>query len=127
MSPAEINWLIFSPVWTLAAVALLTVLPWKLPHVAEKQIPKLGLFVLEALTMVHWLAGFLALAVFLSDRICFGTVCQVAKAGTAISAFQWITWVGTLISSGIRIFRNRGQTAPKLRGGEPKVEMHQGV
>jgi hypothetical protein len=79
----------------------------------------------QALTMVFWLSGFLALAVFLSDRICFGTVCQVAKAGTAIAAFQWVAWMVTLIFAGIKIFRRGGATTPMLI--DPKVEVHQYV
>jgi hypothetical protein len=75
--------------------------------------------------MVFWLSGFLALAVFLSDRICFGTVCQVAKAGTAIAAFQWVAWMVTLIFAGIKIFRRGGATTPMLT--DPKVEVHQYV
>ncbi|KAF2789597.1 hypothetical protein K505DRAFT_365478 [Melanomma pulvis-pyrius CBS 109.77] len=126
VSPAEVNWMIFAPVWTILALVALIVVPWKMPHIANAQLPKIGLLVLEGLTMVHWLAGFLALAVFLSDRICFGTVCQVAKAGTAIAAFQWVAWAVTLVVSGMRVFgRGRAAAAPMLK--EPKVEMHQGV
>ena len=39
--------------------------------------------------MIFWFAGFLALAVFLSDRVCFGHVCSAAKAAAVFGAFEW--------------------------------------
>ena len=39
--------------------------------------------------MVFWFAGFVALAVFLGDRVCFGHVCSAAKAAAAFGAFEW--------------------------------------
>ncbi|KAF2471301.1 uncharacterized protein BDR25DRAFT_333958 [Lindgomyces ingoldianus] len=125
LSPSEVNWMIFSPVWTLFAVCALIIVPWKMPHIANSNVPKLGLLGLEFLTMTFWFGGFIALAVFLSDRICFGTVCSVAKAGTAISAFQWAAFAATTVLSALRTFKRGGSSM----GGsvEPKVEMHQGV
>lgn len=71
----------------------------------------------------------MALAVFLSDRICFGTVCDVAKASTAISAVNWVAWAGTFGWGCVKMIRGGGLGfARKDAGvGEPKVEMHQGV
>jgi hypothetical protein len=43
----------------------------------------------EGLTMVFWFAGFLALAIWLGNRVCFGHVCSAAKAATAFGAFAW--------------------------------------
>jgi hypothetical protein len=43
----------------------------------------------EGLTMVFWFAGFLALAVWLGNRVCFGHVCSAAKAAAAFGAFAW--------------------------------------
>jgi hypothetical protein len=117
--------MIFSPVWSLLTLAVLMVVPWKMPRIAESPVPKALLVGLEGLTMLYWFGGFIALAVFLSDRICFGTVCSVAKASTAISAFSWVVWVVTAAWNVKLLFDGRLR-----RGGagmEPKVEMHQGV
>lgn len=65
------------------------------------------------------------MAVFLRDRICFGAVCDVAKAGTALSAVTWLVWMGSLVISVVTMMRSRNEVAPMLK--EPKVEMHQGV
>jgi len=43
----------------------------------------------ETLTMLFWFAGFVALAVFLGDRVCFGHVCSAAKAAAVFGAFEW--------------------------------------
>ncbi|KAH7117948.1 hypothetical protein B0J11DRAFT_96126 [Dendryphion nanum] len=124
-SPTEVNFMIFAPAWSILALCALTVVPWKMPHVADQTIPKIALLALEGLTMLFWFGGFIALAVFLSDRICFGTVCAVAKAGTAISAFNWAVWAASWVLCMLRTF-NRG-SATVSKGSEPKVEMHQGV
>lgn len=74
-SPIEINYLIFAPAWSLLVLAplILTSLS-KFAHVAEKGAVKWALLGVEAMTMLFWLSGFVALGVFLSGRICFGMV-----------------------------------------------------
>ncbi|KAF2443647.1 hypothetical protein P171DRAFT_432859 [Karstenula rhodostoma CBS 690.94] len=124
MSPVEVNFMVFSPVWSLLAVAALVVVPMKFSSLTTSAPVKFGLLALETLTMLYWFAGFVALAVFLRDRICFGAVCDVAKAGTVLSAVNWLVWLGTVVLSAVTVFR-KGQAAPMLK--EPKVEMHQGV
>ncbi|CAI6333908.1 unnamed protein product [Periconia digitata] len=126
MSPVEVNFMIFSPIWSILALAALIVVPMKFPSMAEQTGPKIGLFVLELVTSLYWFGGFVALAVFLNDRICFGTVCSIAKAGTAISAINWAAWAATLVATVIRVFFNKGASMSKAPGA-PKVEMHQGV
>lgn len=125
MSPVEVNFMIFSPIWSILALVVLIIVPWKMPYVAQNSGPKIGLLVLELLTTLYWFGGFIAMAVFLNDRICFGTVCSVAKAGTAISALNWVAWMVTLVLSVIRVFFSRGGSSAATSA--PKVEMHQGI
>lgn len=84
--------------------------------------------------MLYWFGGFIALAVFLSDRICFGTVCDVARASTAISAVNWLVWAVTFGLGVMRVvkggsggwsLRKKSSLGAGVEGG--KVEMHQGV
>jgi hypothetical protein len=117
MSPAEINFIIFSPSWTILAIPVLVAGPMFFPLVANKSV----VLAIEFFTMLYWLAGFIAMAVFLSDRICFGTVCSVAKAGTAIAAFEWIVFAGTF---GVAVM---GMRKNKVVGREYKGEMPEGV
>jgi hypothetical protein len=74
-------------VWTILALIYLIVVPWRFSNtVAHHKFAILGV---EAVTMIFWFAGFIALAVFLSGRLCYGKVCNCAKAGAVIGAFEW--------------------------------------
>lgn len=84
-SPAEVNYLIFVSVWTILALAYLIVAPARFPAAAHKFL----ILIVEALTMIFWFAGFIALAVWLTNRVCFGSVCASARAATVFSAFEW--------------------------------------
>ena len=82
--------------------------------------------------MLYWFGGFVALAVFLSDRICFGTVCDVARASTAISALNWVAWAVTFVFGVIKMVKGGEMSYGRSKGvakevDTGKVEMHQGV
>jgi len=77
--------LVFASVWTVLALNYLVIAPWKMPRIANK----FAILGVEALTMIFWFGGFIALAVFLGGRVCYGHVCSVAKAATAFAAFEW--------------------------------------
>lgn len=85
MSPAEINFLVFASAFTFLALAYLVVAPSRAPQFA----PKIAVLGVEGIAMTFWFGGFVALAVFLSSRICFGNVCNVAKASVVFAAFNW--------------------------------------
>jgi hypothetical protein len=132
-SPSEVNFLIFAPSWTVLALGALIVVPLKFSHMLSSKGARIGLLALEGLTMMYWFAGFVALAVFLSDRICFGTVCDVARASTAVSAVNWLVWAVTFAFGVFQMVKGGngwsfGKNSDAGRGvGSGKVEMHQGV
>ncbi|KAH7412174.1 hypothetical protein DE146DRAFT_642472 [Phaeosphaeria sp. MPI-PUGE-AT-0046c] len=129
-SPMEINFLIFAPSWSVLALAALVVVPMKFSHMLSSKGAKMGLLALEGLTMLYWFAGFIALAVFLSDRICFGAVCDVARASTALSAVTWLSFAVTFVFGVVQMVKGGSggwSIRKKSSGGEGKVEMHQGV
>lgn len=87
MSPVEINFLLFSSVFSLITTIYLTLAALnKLPAIAANRF---ALLAADAVTMMFWFGGFIALAVFLSSRVCFGNVCNVAKASVAFGALNW--------------------------------------
>jgi hypothetical protein len=87
MSPTEINFLLFSSVFSLVTTIYLSLAALnKLPAIANNRF---ALLAADAMTMTFWFAGFIALAIFLSSRVCFGNVCNVAKASVAFGAFNW--------------------------------------
>ncbi|KAH7393053.1 membrane-associating domain-containing protein [Pyrenochaeta sp. MPI-SDFR-AT-0127] len=128
MSPSEVNFLIFTPAWSIVAVVPLVVIPLRFNHLLSSPAARYGFLALEGLTMLFWFGGFVSMAVFLSDRICFGTVCDVARASTAISAVSWVVWAVTFVFGVIGVvkggdlsFRKKAVVVDK------EVDMHQGV
>jgi hypothetical protein len=86
-APSQVAFLLFCSVLTLITLAYLIVVPMRF---AESKANHAGVITgVEGLTMVFWFAGFLALAVWLGNRVCFGHVCSAAKAATAFGAFAW--------------------------------------
>jgi len=103
-APSQINFLLFSSIWTILSLGFLTAAA--LPRFQGMAMAhRIVLLVVEALTMMFWFGGFVALAVFLSARVCFGTVCNVAKAGVVFAALQWLLFVATASMMAINVFR----------------------
>lgn len=78
--------MIFTSVWTLLAVAYLWLAPLKFPTAAHK----FGFLAAEALTMLFWFAGFIALAVLLTNVGCVrGGACGASIAADIFGALEW--------------------------------------
>ncbi|KEQ98988.1 hypothetical protein AUEXF2481DRAFT_85851 [Aureobasidium subglaciale EXF-2481] len=91
-SPSEINFLVFTSIWTLLALIYLSLTSWKLERFAHPWI----ICGVESLTMLFWFAGFIAAAVFLGDlTTCAGKACGSAKAATVFAAFEWVLFAVT--------------------------------
>jgi len=120
ISPAEINFLLFCAVWTILALAYLIVVPWKFANSAAGH--KFGILAAEALTMLFWFAGFIALAVFLSNRVCFGQVCNVAKAAVVFASFEWLVFAVTFGMATLHVVRTRGTHDSRA---DPQMEVTQ--
>lgn len=64
----------------------LLVAPLKFPSLA----PVIAVLALDAITMLFWFAGFVALAVWKSNLgICYGRICDTIVAGIVFGAFEW--------------------------------------
>lgn len=106
-APSEVNFLLFTSIWTFLALAYLIVTPGKFPEAAHKygvsfsQTPANdmeranidGLFQIlaaEIITAIFWFAGFIACAVLLTDTGCRrGSGCRSLQAATVFGAFEW--------------------------------------
>ncbi|KAK0112599.1 hypothetical protein ONS95_014342 [Cadophora gregata] len=125
-SPSEINFLIFASVWTLLALAYLILAPMKFPQFAHK----FAILGVEAVTMIFWFAGFIALADLLGDARCSGRggrgngVCRSSIAGCVFAAFEWILFAITTAVSGLHAWKNRNETTVKQ---DPAAEVHNPV
>ena len=61
-----------------------------MPRVAHKY----AILALDAVTMLFWFAGFIALAAFVSElSLCLGNVCHSAQAAVVFSAFTWYAYL----------------------------------
>jgi hypothetical protein len=88
-SPSSINFLLFDGIWSLIAVPYLIIAPTLFPIAAHVY----ALLAVEAVTMIFWFAGFIAVAVALpSPSYCnLFTFCKATTAATVFGAFSW--WV----------------------------------
>ncbi|RMY38768.1 hypothetical protein D0865_13007 [Hortaea werneckii] len=125
MSPSQINFLVFSAVWTILALLYLIVVPWRFSE--TKLHHKFAILTAECLTMLFWFAGFIALAVFLSDRVCFGHVCSAAKAAAVFGAIEWALFAATTTMASLHVFRSRGSPVHDGGKADPNVNLQEGV
>ncbi|PMD64608.1 uncharacterized protein K444DRAFT_520626 [Hyaloscypha bicolor E] len=123
-SPSQINFLIFTAVWTLLALIYLIIAPARYPTAAHK----FGILVAEVLTMLFWFAGFIALAVLLTDVGCNGRrgqeewgPCRAAIAGDVFAAFEWLLFCATTLMAALHCWRTRNERSGKH---DPAMEVH---
>ncbi|QSZ31581.1 hypothetical protein DSL72_001148 [Monilinia vaccinii-corymbosi] len=106
-SPDSVNFLVFASVWTLLALIYLVVSPTHFPHAAHKY----GILFAEAVTMIFWFAGFVALAVMLNNVNCghsAWSVCQASIAGDVFAALLWLLFAATTMMAALHVSRTRG-------------------
>jgi hypothetical protein len=60
--------------------------------------------------MTCWFSGFVALPVFLNERVCFGGVCKMAYASIVFAVFQWILFAATMAYTAFFTLRKRHTT-----------------
>ena len=66
----------------------------------------------EALTMLFWFAGFIAMAVYVGRiTICIGNVCRALRAVVVFAAFEWLLWLATTILTALDANRSRRSAA----------------
>ncbi|KAF2788539.1 hypothetical protein K505DRAFT_328861 [Melanomma pulvis-pyrius CBS 109.77] len=116
-SPDSVNFLLFCSVWTLLAVAYLVLAPSRFPAAAHK----FAIIGVEALTMLFWFAGWVAVAALWGDLSCgsHGGVCGAGTAAIVFGAFIWLTFVATTIVAALHVRRtSRGDTSapPQMQG-----------
>ncbi|KAG4442556.1 hypothetical protein IFR05_001968 [Cadophora sp. M221] len=114
-SPSEVSFLIFASVWTLLALVYLLLAPAKFPQFAHK----FAILGVEAVTMIFWFAGFIALADLLSDARCgssYGrreSTCRSSIAGDVFAAFEWVLFSITTGVAALDAWKNKGERTVK--------------
>jgi len=88
-SPTQINFLIFTPLFSALSMVYLIVVPIYMERISH---PYAHLF-FEVVNMLFYFAGFVALTTFLSQLLfCRGSVCAAARADAVFAALTWVTW-----------------------------------
>ena len=80
--------MVFVSVWTLLVLPYLALAPTFFERFANK----FAILALDALTMLFWFSGFIALAVYRDDFVggCHGfRVCKTVTAAIVFGAFEW--------------------------------------
>ncbi|KAL9127812.1 MAG: hypothetical protein Q9217_003372, partial [Psora testacea] len=95
-TPSEVSFLLFTSIWTLLALLYLALAPRFMSKIANV----FAIVAVDALTMLFWFAGFVALAVFhrdLEDAAGFlssdgcdalDNVCEVIEAAVVFGALE---------------------------------------
>jgi len=90
------NFLVFDSVWTFIALGYVVVTPMFFPNFHNRW----AVLGVEAITMVFWFAGFVALAVDIKRMRCgnpqFACPIPAAKAAAVFGAFEWLAWAISL-------------------------------
>ncbi|GAM82615.1 hypothetical protein ANO11243_005970 [Dothideomycetidae sp. 11243] len=116
-SPSQINFMLFTSIWTFLALIYLVVSQLKFEQFAHK----FAILAVEALTMLFWFAAFIALAALLGDvGSCYGNnICGEAKAATVFGAFNWLLFAFTTAMAAIHVVRSHGSrstaAAPEMQ------------
>jgi len=90
ISPAEVNFNIFASLCTMLTLA------WQVySRNAPGKVSRYVSLGLDVLNVIFWFGGFVSLAAFLGARVCFGNVCNVARAAIVMAALEWLLFAVT--------------------------------
>ena len=84
---STVNFLIFLGCWTaFVVIPYLTAAPIWAPHLAHRLVMP----AMEAITMIIWFAGFVAVGAQLpTAHACVWSSCRALQAATVFGAFEW--------------------------------------
>jgi hypothetical protein len=93
-APIPFSSLLLSSLITPFVAVYLAIVPAYLGHT---RLNRAGLMTcIEVLMAVLWGASSISSAVYISQRVCFGQVCNMAKAAVVIGFFQWCVFSSAL-------------------------------
>lgn len=85
-SPDRVNFMLFNAIWSLLVLAYVGLSPLYMTSIFHK----LAALALEAITMIFWFAGSIALAVMIGAPQCgASTFCGSYEAAVAFGFFLW--------------------------------------
>lgn len=103
-SPDRVNFMVFNSVWSLLVLAYIGLTPLYMTSIFHR-LAALGL---EAVTMIFWFAGSIALAVFIGVPRCQGnSFCGSIQAAVAFGFFLWAIFLFLVVLDGIEAMKSR--------------------
>jgi len=105
-TPSQVNFMLFNSIWSLLVLAYVGLTPLYMTHLFHK----LASLALEAVTMLFWFAGSIALAVLVGGPLqCGGnSFCGSIEAAIAFGFFLWVIFTVLVVLDGIEAMRSRG-------------------
>ncbi|PVH82731.1 hypothetical protein DL98DRAFT_456267 [Cadophora sp. DSE1049] len=101
-SATQINFLISVPAFSLFSLLFLELAPRFAPKASNQYI----LFLVQCLVGGLYLAGFIALSVFLGQLMyCQGSICTAAKVDAVFGALSYVVWMVSATILGIEMSR----------------------
>ncbi|KAI9803532.1 MAG: hypothetical protein M1825_001875 [Sarcosagium campestre] len=125
-SPGELNFVVFNCIWTILVLAYLILSI----TILKKFAHGIAALALDAITMIFWFSGFIALAVRVGNSDAYYGNSDVhtpaydaLRAAVAFAAFLWALFVATTVLNALEHFRGGSKTTTS-RGPAP---VHSGV
>ncbi|KAH8593230.1 marvel domain-containing protein, partial [Bisporella sp. PMI_857] len=101
-SPGQINFLIVTPIFSFLSILYLELSP----RFVKKAYNPYAHLAVEAVNMLFFFAGFIALAAFLGRLLfCRGSVCAAARADAVFGAFSWALWTASTALVALDMFK----------------------
>ncbi|TPX07228.1 uncharacterized protein E0L32_010822 [Thyridium curvatum] len=118
-SPDVLNFMLFNAIWSLLVLAYVGVTPLYYTRVFHR----LASLALEAVTMLFWFAGSIALAVDIGGPYSCGASgwCRAAQAAVAFGFFLWALFVALVALDTIEALRSRGHAVDHHHHNKPGV------
>ncbi|CAN8100996.1 unnamed protein product [Discula destructiva] len=103
-SPDRTNFMLFNAIWSLLVLAYVGLTPLYMTTLFHK----LAALALEAVTMIFWFAGSIALAVFIGAPRCGrNTFCGSYEAAVAFGFFLWAIFTFLVVVDAMEAMRSR--------------------
>jgi len=103
-SPDRVNFMLFNSIWSLLVLAYIGLTPLYFTSIFHR----LAALALEAITMIFWFAGSIALAVFVGVPRCYGnTWCGTLQAAVAFGFFLWAIFLFLMVLDAIEAMKSR--------------------
>ena len=110
--------MLFNAIFSLLVLGYLAIVPAYFPRFFHRVVA----LALEAITMLFWFAGSIALAAKVAEPVCYGSnYCGSVKAAIAFGFFLWAVFLFLVIVDTMDFLRSRGHRTTTAPAAKPYV------